>query len=81
MARFEIRHETRLPTDDAGWTLCFQYGTYTYEDRSEDESGYRFIYRDAEGRMRPQRGQARIPTRSKLDKLLAVATKQGWGDF
>lgn len=76
MANFDIIKE--VSSDKEGyWRLCFQYGTYHYDDGT-NESGYRFIWRDEENRLRPQRAQARIPSGQSLFKLLSLASKEGW---
>ncbi len=57
-----------FPTSD-GWDLCFQQCRYVYNDGSIEE-GYRFIWRDPNGKLRPQRGQARIPSLDVVCKLV-----------
>jgi hypothetical protein len=44
-----------------GWRLCLQWARYQYDDKSEPETGYRFIWRRPDGSLQPARGQARIP--------------------
>ena len=78
MARFHIRHEVQEPPNLHGWVLCFQFGTYCYDDRST-EDGYRFIWRRPDGSLLPARGQARIPSIAKARKLMDKALAEGWG--
>ena len=59
------------------WKLCFQWCQYIYENGTS-EFGYRFIWRDGLNRLRPQRGQARIPTFKEMDTLLDEAKIDGW---
>ena len=59
------------------WKLCFQWCQYIYENGTS-EFGYRFIWRDELNRLRPQRGQARIPTFKEMDTLLDEAKIDGW---
>ena len=58
------------------WKLCFQWCQYIYENGTS-EFGYRFIWRDELNRLRPQRGQARIPTFKEMDTLLDEAKIDG----
>lgn len=58
-ARCEVLDEVKQKLDD-GESLCFQKVTYHYSDGTS-QTGYRFIRRSREGKMLPQRGQARIP--------------------
>jgi hypothetical protein len=45
------------------------------------ERGYRFIWVDPDGRLLPQRGQARLPSLKMAAELMAKATAEGWGDY
>jgi hypothetical protein len=72
-----IHHEVRT-SGAAGWQLCFQWVTYTHDDGSPSEQGYRFIWRRPDGSLQPARGQARIPSASDLFELLQRATRDGW---
>ena len=60
-----------------GWKLCFQWCEYRNDDGSS-ELGYRFIWRDDKNHLRPQRGQARIPSLREMQDLLAEAKTDGW---
>jgi hypothetical protein len=62
------------------WSLCFQWCQYVYEDGTH-QHGYRFIWRRPDGSLQPARGQARIPSISKLEELVAKAREQGWGNL
>ena len=77
MAEFKIANEVKIA--DGDWSLCFQWGYYHYDGPDErPESGYRFIWRDADGALQPARGQARIPSAAHLLELLSRATAAGW---
>jgi hypothetical protein len=73
----QIHHEVRTSGEN-GWQLCFQWVTYTHDDRSASETGYRFIWRRPDGSLQPARGQARIPSAADLFDLLRSATRDGW---
>ena len=57
--------------------LCFQWCRYQYDDGT-NELGYRFIWRDDKNRLKPQRGQARIPSFIEMQNLLDEAKNDGW---
>jgi len=76
MAKFIIENEVTNHLED-GWKLYFQYGTYVY-DKNNSEQGFRFIWRDPEGKLQPARGQARIPSKKDIFELLALASKEKW---
>ena len=76
MANFSIQHEV-TNGQNGNWRLCFQFGTYNYEDGSSEE-GYRFIWREPNGNLQPARGQARIPEKKDLFELLGLASSAGW---
>jgi hypothetical protein len=79
MAHFEIEHEAIHPYHPEGdFRLCLQWGRYVYDDGSEPEEGYRFIWRRRDGSIQP-RGPARIPALADIDVLVAMARQQGWG--
>lgn len=61
-----------------GWELCLQYCQYTYDNGNPTEKGYRFIYKE-NGKLKPQRAQARIPSFCEIHELMAKAVEQGWG--
>ncbi len=73
MARFNRIGEVSKCGNLEGWSLCFQYGTYHY-DNGNSEKGFRFIWRH-NGKLKPQRGQARIPSWKDLFELLTKAYK------
>ncbi len=77
-ARVKVEEQIKAEKLKSGWVLCFQWCTYKYEDESE-EHGYRFIYRDNNNKLRPQRGQARIPNLKMAQRLIDKAIKEGWG--
>lgn len=76
MARIKVHNEVR-DGYTADWNLCFQFCTYNYDDRSQ-EDGYRIIWRTPEGKLQPVRGQARIPDAATLNRLIRSAESQGW---
>ncbi len=76
MANFKIQKEVSNGEKDS-WRLCFQYGTYLYDDATT-QTGYRFIWRRPDGSLQAARGQARIPSGDDLLELLSLATKEGW---
>jgi hypothetical protein len=59
------------------WNLCFQWCQYFY-DNGTNEYGYRFIWRDENNKLKPQRGQARIPSFAEMQDLLDEAKMDGW---
>ena len=76
MATFKILHQVtngKIPN----WHLCFQFGTYNYDDGTS-EDGFRFIWRRPDGTLQAARGQARIPSKEELVELLDMASKAGW---
>lgn len=68
----EVQHDA-----DGGWKLCFQRVTYHYDD-GRNENGYRFIWKDDDGNLRPTRGQARIPNAAVLRRLISKAEATEW---
>jgi hypothetical protein len=63
-----------------GWRLCLQWVRYQYDDKSEPETGYRFIWRRPDGSLQPARGQARLPSLADAELLIRLARQLGWGD-
>ena len=77
VARVQVVREVDPgPPDD--WRLCFQQCRYIYDDGGLEE-GYRFIWRRDDGTLQPARGQARIPSISDAERLIAQARREGWG--
>jgi hypothetical protein len=75
-AYFEVwKSCTAMPTTD--WHLNLQFGRLVHADRGS-EFGYRFIWKDDAGKLRAQRAGALIPTLADMDKLRAIARKEGW---
>ena len=68
------------PDDNA--ELVFQWCEYRHTDgpRQWSEYGYRFMWR-VNGRLKSQRGQARIPSHKILNALIAQAQQEGWGNL
>ncbi|MCR9129144.1 MAG: hypothetical protein NXI12_06455 [Alphaproteobacteria bacterium] len=76
----EIHEQTPRDPDASEWVLCLQWCTYHYDD-AESEDGYRFIWRRPEtGHLQPARGQARLPSLKLVEKRIAEAREEGWGD-
>jgi hypothetical protein len=63
-----------------GWRLCLQWARYQYDDKSEPQAGYRFIWRRPDGSLQPARGQARLPSLADAELLMRLARELGWGD-
>jgi hypothetical protein len=80
MARAEILHETYDEVDPSGCRVELHYIKLHHHDRSA-EYGYRFMWRDAAGRLLPHRGQARIPKLALAQRLMAKAMAEGWGNL
>jgi len=84
MARVQVLRETTLePVASGEWCLWFQWCRYLYDD-GNNQHGYRFIWRRPQaegGSLQAARGQARIPSISLLEQLVARAKEQGWGNF
>jgi hypothetical protein len=79
MARVFVIHE--VSEDPEGdWRLCFQWCRYVY-DNGDTEGGYRFIWRrKKDDSLQAARGQARIESIKKAERLMKMAHKAGWGD-
>lgn len=77
MADVEILEEVTRPPNEDGWTLCFHWGEWRYEGGGS-QRGYRFIWRDPDNNLRPQRGQARIPSAAEMFDLMSRAAAAGW---
>lgn len=78
MAKIEVLEEVPTEPEAGEWTLCFQWGVWHYDDESSSQEGYRFIWRDKENKLRPQRGQARIPSAARMLDLMGQAADKGW---
>ncbi|MGO9570532.1 MAG: hypothetical protein ACLP5H_23625 [Desulfomonilaceae bacterium] len=63
---------------DPGAELCLQWAKYVHEDGT-DQMGYRFMWR-VNGTLQAHRGQARMPSRSVIDRLFEKAKEEGWGE-
>jgi hypothetical protein len=78
MARVKILNEVPEKYDANGWTLCFQWCEYIYDNGEPSQNGYRFIWRRPDGSLQPARGQARIPSIAEMKRLLRLADETGW---
>lgn len=68
--------EVTTPTD-CEETLCFQEAVYNYPDQKADVR-FRFIRRDKNGNLKPQRGQAGIDDLDQaLNLILEMAEQKG----
>ena len=65
---------------DKGWVLSLQWCIYPHAS-GIIEQGYRFIWKDQNGNLRPLRGQACIPSLDVVRKLMDKASLKGWGDY
>lgn len=79
MSTIIVLHEVKKQFKD-GDILCLQHVVYPYPE-SNDKEGYRFIWRTSDGKMKPTRGQARIPSLSVALELISIAKFEGWGDI
>ena len=87
MARVQVIKETTLNTSPApdDWTLWLQWGRYLYDDEAGTMNyGYRFIWKRPQsqgGSLQAARGQARIPSMTEMEQLIAKAKQLGWGNY
>jgi hypothetical protein len=58
--------------------LHLQWGYYVYEDGSPPQHGYRYMWSE-DGRLKPLRGGARIPSWAFMQMLMRRAEEEGWG--
>jgi len=80
MSKVKIHNKVSLYDDNptqSDWNLWFQSVTYHYDDGTS-EDGYRFIWTRPNKSLQPARGQARIPSKEDLYKLLAKAEDTTW---
>jgi hypothetical protein len=84
VARVQVINETTLNNSQPiDWTLWFQWCRYLYDDGTM-EYGYRFIWKRPQaegGSLQAARGQARIPSVTMLEQLVAQARAGGWGGY
>jgi hypothetical protein len=76
-ATFVILNETWKDFGEYG--LYLQYGRFEYSDGSF-QGGYRFIWKNPDGHLITARGQARLPSLTAAEELIAQARAEGWGD-
>lgn len=76
----KVIHEVKRREVENKWVLCFQYCKYVYNANSS-ETGYRFIWRNPDGKLQGAKGQARIPKMSDILYLVSKAMEQGWGNL
>ena len=86
MSKFYVRKDEQGNSYEVGalfksdWVLVLQYGRYVLDD-GEIQEGYRFMYRDPEGKLRPFRAGARIPSLRVARELMKRASDRGWGEL
>lgn len=81
MVRVKVVREAKTcdqPLADGGWQLAFQWCRYVSQDDGACQYGYRFIWYQ-NGKMKPTRGQARIPSIGLMAELIDRAKSEGWG--
>lgn len=57
--------------------LSFQLAKWNW-DNGKPELGYRFIWHDEKGNLKPSRGQALIPNATTMFGLITEALREGW---
>ena len=77
-ARIEILHEVGTDYGANEWNLYFQWGRFDYDDGSDSQTGYRFIWRRPDDTLQAARGQARIPSAAVMFELIGRAAEAGW---
>ena len=63
-----------------GWRLCLQRARYQYDDKSEPQTGYRFIWRRPDVSLQPAAASGGIPSLADAELLMRLARDLGWGD-
>jgi len=79
MARVQVVNRTDLG-DASEYHVELQWCRYLYDD-GKMEHGYRFIWVTPDGKLLPQRGQARLPSLKMATELMKKAKAEGWGDY
>lgn len=79
--RVEVLNEVKMADPSPGgiWNLAFQWCRYVDDGTGSFYFGYRFIWRDENGKLRPTRGQARLHSLVLIRDLLQKAESAGWG--
>ena len=78
MANVEVLESVQSHNIQGEWNLLFQWVSFHYDNEQAPQQGYRFIWEDPDGNLRPSRGQARIPSAKDLLLLIHRATDAGW---
>ena len=73
-----IKNEVPDIIKDSKRHLYFQKCQWVYNNGHPAEEGFRFIWRDGNGKLLCHRGQARIPSKSDMDNLIILAKQAGW---
>jgi hypothetical protein len=78
----QVLHEVSLPVEPLsdGWTLNLQWCRYIKPDGTMP-MGWRYIYKDHRGCLKPYRGQSRIYGLGVMRSLIGMAVAKGWGDL
>ncbi len=76
MARIDVIEKVNIDYPNK-WSLYFQWCKYIYDDE-KSEFGYRFIWKDDDGKFHASRGQARIPSLNDMNILISKAKDAGW---
>ena len=74
----KIKNEVPYIQRDGKRHLHFQECVWEYDNGHAPEYGYRFIWRDGNGKLLCHRGQARIPSKTEMDNLISLAKQAGW---
>jgi hypothetical protein len=77
MAKARVKVKKEVMGSGREWRLCFQMVEYHYNDARPMQTGYRFIYRH-NGKLKPQRAQAYLPSVAAILDLLQQAAVAGW---
>ncbi len=77
--RVHVQHEVTLHDPSREFQLFLQWGNYNYDDGTA-QKGYRFIWKQ-NGKLKPTRGQARIPSTDDIIALVSAAKAAGWGNL
>ena len=79
--RVEVLNEVTTvdPSPSGTWNLAFQWCRYVDDEGNSFYYGYRFIWQDEDGKLRPTSGQARLHSLTLIRDLLQKAESAGWG--
>lgn len=63
----------------SGVRLCYQFCKYIH-DNGQVEDGYRWMYRNQQGKLLAHRGQARLLNMQVQLELIGKSIAEGWGN-